>query len=185
MRKKMLVSLCLVGVALLTLGAADSCKAPIDATGDYSGTWSITVNEGEGEETTPRIVECTDLRMTLEQDVNLDYPDNLKVTGTLFIDDYSCLEEAGWPELIPLPEPGEVAVTGTMSANDKRIILGSGGIGTGAGAIFAIDGYGESNDQTGNDIPEMARYAGNWGLAISIVFIGTGGVGGEFDVARN
>ncbi len=104
----MLVSLCLVGAVLVTLGAADSCKAPMDATGDYSGTWSITVNEGEGEEATTRTVECDSLRMTLDQDVNLDYPDNLKVTGTLFIDDYSCLAEANWPELIPLPKPGEV-----------------------------------------------------------------------------
>ena len=68
----------------------------------------LTVNEGEGEEATTRTVECDSLRMTLDQDVNLDYPDNLKVTGTLFIDDYSCLKEANWPELIPLPKPGEV-----------------------------------------------------------------------------
>ena len=97
MQKKMLVSLCLVAAALVTLGAADSCKAPMDATGDYSGTWSFEVKEGEGEEATTRTVVCEGLRMTLDQDVNLDYPDNLKVTGTLFIDDYSCLEEANWP----------------------------------------------------------------------------------------
>jgi hypothetical protein len=185
MQKRMVVSLCLVALALVTLGASDSCKAPMDATGDYSGTWSITVKEGEGEEATTRTVECDSLRMTLDQDVNLEYPDNLTVTGTLFIDDYSCLEDANWPELIPLPEPGEVKVTGTMGPSDKRIILGSGGIGTGAGAIFGLDGFGESADPTGDDIPEMTGYAGTWGLAVSIVFIGTGGVAGEFAVERD
>jgi hypothetical protein len=181
----MLVSLFLVAAALVTLGAADSCKAPMDATGDYSGTWKINIKEGEGEEATTRTVECDSLRMTLDQDVNLDPPDNLKVTGTLFIDDYSCLKEANWPELMPLPKPGEVAVTGTMGTSDNRIMLGSGGIGTGAGAVFAIDGYGESDGQTGDEIPEMTRYAGNWGLAVSVVFIGTGGVGGTFEVTRD
>ena len=185
MKKRMVVSLCLVGAVLVSLGAADSCKAPMDATGDYSGTWSIKINEGEGEEVTTRTVDCDSLRMTLEQDVNLDPPDNLTVTGTLFIDDYSCLEDANWPELIPLPEPGEVAVTGTMGATDNRIILGSGGIGTGAGAVFAIDGFGESDNPTGDETPEMTRYAGTWGLVVSIVFIGTGGVGGEFAVERD
>ena len=72
-----------------------------------------------------------------------------------------------------------------MGTNDNRIILGIGGIGTGAGAIFAIDGFGESADPTGDEIPEMTRYAGKWGLAVSIVFIGTGGVAGEFEVERD
>ena len=185
MGKRMMVSLCLVGVALVTLGASDSCRAPMDATGDYSGTWSIKVTEGEGEEASTRMVECDSLRMTLEQDVNLDFPDNLKVTGTVFIDDYSCLQEANWPPLIPLPEPGEVKVSGTMGTSDKRIILGSGGVGTGAGAIFALNGLGQSGEQSGDDIPEMIRYSGDWGLAVSIVFIGTAGVGGTFDVTRD
>ena len=184
MRKKMLVSLCLVAAALVTLGAADSCKAPMDATGDYSGTWSFEVTEGEGEEATTRTVVCEGLRMTLDQDINLDPPDNLKVTGTVFIDDYSCLEEANWPELL-IPKPGEVKVTGTMGTSDKRIVLGSGGIGTGAGAVYLMNGIGESDNTGGDDIPEMSRYAGDWGLAVSIVFIGTAGIDGTFAVERD
>ena len=185
MKKKMFLSLCLVAVALFTLGAENSCKAPMDATGDYSGTWKIEVKEGEGEEATTRMVECDSLRMTLDQDVNLDYPENVKVTGTVFIDDYSCLTEAGWPEKIPLPEPGEVKVTGTMGTNDNRIILGSGGVGTGAGIIFGLDGYGEAAEPEGDEIPEMISYSGNWGLAVSVVFLGTIGGGGTFEVAKD
>ena len=185
MKRNMWVSICLVAVALFTLGAENSCTAPMDATGDYSGKWQIKVTEGEGEKATTRIVECDNLSMTLDQDVNLDFPDNLKVTGTIFIDDYSCLEETGWPENIPLPKPGEVKVTGTMGTKDKRIVLGSGGVGTGAGIIYAIDGYGESDATSGNDIPEMTRFSGDWGLAISVVFLGTTGGGGTFDVTRD
>jgi len=183
MRKKMLVSLCLVAAALVTLGAADSCTAPMDATGDYKGTWSFEVTEGEGEEATTRTVVCDTLRLRLEQDVNLDPPENLKVTGTVFIDSYSCLEEANWPKFL-IPKANEWEVTGTMGANDSRIILASGGVGTGAGIIWGMDGFGESADPTGDEIPEMTGYAGTWGLAVSVVFIGTGGVAGTFEVTR-
>jgi len=183
MRKKMLVSICLVGVALFTLGAADSCTAPMDATGDYSGTWSFEVTEGEGEEATTRIVECTDLRMSLEQDVNLDPPDNLKITGTVYIDDYSCLEDANWPAFL-IPEPGEFKVAGTMSASDNRIILASGGLGPGSVVVFGTDGFGESDEPSGDEIPEMTGYSGKWGLAFSFLFF-NGGVNGTFEVTRD
>mgnify|MGYP003572752668 FL=1 len=185
MKRNIWVSICLVTVALFTLGAENSCTAPMDATGDYSGSWQIKVTEGEGEEATTRIVECDNVSMTLDQDVNLDYPDNLKVTGTVFIDDYSCLYETGWPENIPLPEPGEIEVTGTMGTTDNRIILGTGGVGTGAGIIYGLDGYGESSTPTGDKIPEMTSYSGNWGLAVSVVFLGTIGGGGTFEVTRD
>jgi hypothetical protein len=156
----------------------------MDATGDYSGTWSFEVTEGEGEEATTRTVVCDTLRLTLDQDVNLDPPENLTVKGTVYIDDYSCLEEANWPQFL-IPEPGEWEVTGTMGASDNRIILASGGVGTGAGIIWGMDGIGESAESTGEEIPEMTSYAGTWGLAVSVVFIGTGGVGGTFEVARD
>jgi len=181
MRKRMFLSFCLVAVALVTLGAANSCKAPMDATGDHSGTWSINIKEGEIIVDT---IECGSIRMTLEQDVTLDPPDNLKVTGILYIDDYSCLEEAGWPEGL-IPEPQEVEVSGTMGTQDGELILASGGLGTGVGAIFIMEGNGESDEQAGTEIPEMTRYSGNWGLAVSVVFIGTGGVGGTFEVSRD
>ena len=186
MKRNMWISICLVTAALFTLGAESSCtEPPMDATCDYSWSCQIKVNVGEGEEVTTRIVECDSLRITLDQDVNLDFPDNLKVTGTVFIDDYSCLEETGWPENIPLPEPGEIEVTGTMGTQDNRILLGSGGIGTGAGIIYTMDGYGESDTPTGDEIPEMTSFSGNWGLAVSVVFIGTIGGGGTFEVTRD
>jgi len=181
MKRHLMLSICLVAVALFTLGANESCKAPMDATGTYSGTWSINITEGE---TVVDTVECDSIRMTLSQDVTLNPPKNLNVTGTVYIDDYSCLEEAGWPAWL-IPETKEVQVSGTMGVKNGKIVLGSGGVGTGAGIIFIIDGYGESEEQLGDEIPEMIKYSGNWGLAISVVFIGTGGVGGTFDVTRD
>ena len=181
MRRRMFVSFGLVAVALCALGAENSCKAPMDATGDYSGTWSINVKE---EEIIVDTMECGPIRMTLEQDVTLEPPDNLKVTGVLCIDDYSCLEEAGWPEVL-IPDPQELEVSGTMGTQDGKLILLSGALGTGVGAIFIMDGHAESDEPQGSEIPEMTGYSGNWGLAVSVVFIGTAGVDGTFEVSRN
>ena len=181
MRRQMILSFCLVALALFTLGAENSCKAPMDATGDYSGTWSINIKE---EEIIVDTMECGPIRMTLEQDVALEPPDNLKVTGVLCIDDYSCLEEAGWPEWL-IPDPQEVELAGTMGTEDGKLILVSGGLGTGVGAIFVMDGNAESDEQSGIEIPEMIGYSGNWGLAVSVVFIGTAGVDGTFEVSRD
>ena len=183
MQKKVFLSICLVAVALFTLGAENSCKAPMDATGDYSGAWNIEVKEGEGEEVTTRMVECDSLRMTLDQDVNLDFPENLKVTGTVFIDDYSCLKDTNWPEFL-IPEPGEFEVAGTMDPNNSRIILASGGLGPGSVVVFGMDGFGESDEASGDAIPEMTGYSGKWGLAFSFLFF-NGGVDGTFEVTRD
>jgi hypothetical protein len=181
MRRRMFVSFGLVAVALCALGAENSCKAPMDATGDYSGTWSINVKE---KEIIVDTMECGPIRMTLEQDVTLEPLDNLKVTGVLCIDDYSCLEEAGWPDCL-VPDPQEVDIAGTMGTQDGKLILASGGLGTGVGAIFIMDGNTESDEPKGNEIPEMTAYSGNWGLAVSVVFIGTAGVDGTFEVNRD
>ena len=183
MKRNMWVSLCLVAAALFTLGAENSCTAPMDATGDYSGSWQIKITEGEGEEATTRTVECDSLRITLDQDVNLDPPENLTVTGTVYIDDYSCLEDANWPEFL-IPEPGEFEVAGTMGANDNRIVLASGGLGAGSVIVFSMNGFGESADPTGDEIPEMTSYSGDWGLAVSFLFFNAGG-GGTFEVTRD
>ena len=183
MQKKMFSSLVLIGVALVTLGASDSCKAPMDATGDYTGTWSFEVTEGEGEDATTTLVECTDLRLSLEQDVNLDPPENLNVSGTVYIDDYSCLEGTKWPEFL-IPEPGEFKVAGTMDPTSSRIILASGGLGPGSVVVFGMDGFGESADPIGDEIPEMTGYTGKWGLAFSLLFF-NGGVDGTFEVTRD
>ena len=181
MKRKMLITLSLVGIALVTLGASDSCRAPMDATGDYTGIWSINIKEGE---TVVDTAECGAIRMTLTQDVTLDPPDNLKVTGIITTDDYACFEAAGWPKpLIPKAEPVEVA--GTMNAQDGKLLLVSGGLGTGSGAIFIIDGLGEADAQSAEEIPPMIGYSGTWGFAVSVVFIGTAGVGGTFEVTRD
>ena len=180
MKRKMCLTLILVCAALVTLGAANSCQAPMDAAGDYSGTWSINIKEGE---TVVDTVECGVIRMTLVQDVTLDPPENLTVTGTITTDDYVCFAEAGWPEkLIPDPEP--IEVTGTMGSNDGRLVLLSGGLGTGTGAIFIVDGIGVADSESTEEIPPMLTYSGKWGFAVSVVFLGTVGVDGTFDVTR-
>lgn len=181
MRRRMVVSCCLVVVTLFTLGAENSCKAPMDATGDYSGTWAINITE---EEIIVDTIDCGSIQMTLEQDVTLDPPDNLKVTGTLYTEDFSCLKDAGWPDWL-IPEPQEVEVAGTMGTQDGELILASGGLGTGVGAIFIMEGNGESDEPVGIEIPEMTGYSGHWGLAVSVVFIGTAGVGGTFEMLRD
>jgi len=170
----------LFGAALVTLGAANSCQAPMDATGDYNGTWSIHVKEGE---TVVDTVECGAIRMTMTQDVTLDPPENLKVTGTITTDDYACFADAGWPEKL-IPEAKPIEVSGTMGSSDGRLILFSGGLGTGTGAIFIVDGLGVADSASSEEIPPMITYSGTWGFAVSVVFIGTLGVDGTFSVTR-
>ncbi len=180
MQSKMCLTLTLLCAALASLGAANSCQAPMDATGDYSGTWSINIKEGE---TVVDTAECGAIRMTLTQDVTLNPPENLKVTGTIIADDYACFADAGWPaKLIPDPEP--IEVSGTMGSNDGRLILVSGGLGTGTGAFFLIDGMGAADRTSADKIPPMLTCSGKWGFAVSVVFLGTLGVDGTFSVTR-
>ena len=180
MNRKFFVVSCLIATALITMGQSSSCTAPMDATGNYSGTWSFDIKEGE---TIIDTVECP-ISMTLSQDVTLDPLDNLKVTGTVYVD-FSCLEEVpDWPEWIPIPDPTDVNVTGTMD-KDAKIILGTGGCGPGTCIILALDGQGESDNQNDEEIPHMTRYSGKWGLAIGIAFWGGGGVDGIFEAVRD
>jgi hypothetical protein len=152
----------------------------MDAAGEYSGTWSIHIREGE---TVVDTVECGNIRITLSQDVTLDPPENLKVTGTITTDDYACFAEAGWPaKLIPDPEPIEVA--GTMDVNGGNLVLASGGLGTGTGAVFIIAGIGAADSESTEAIPPMLTYSGKWGFGVSVVFLGTIGIDGIFDVTR-
>ena len=72
-----------------------------------------------------------------------------------------------------------------MGTSDNRIILGTGGVGTEGGIIFGLDGYGEGTEPDGDEIPAMTSYSGNWGLAFSVVFLGTIGGGGTFKVTRD
>jgi hypothetical protein len=156
----------------------------MDATGDYSGTWNIEVKEGEGEESTSRMVECGTISLTLNQDVTLDPADNLKVTGVLNVDNYSCLTEAGWPEKL-VPEPTEINLSGVMGSKDGKLFLASGGLGAGSGAVFIMDGFGEADSESEEEIPDMIYYSGDWGFAVSLVFLGTVGVGGTFELERD
>ncbi len=73
-----------------------------------------------------------------------------------------------------------------MGTSDKRIMLGLGRYRHRSRCAFLpLMDMVKAMTRTGDDIPEMTRYAGNWGLAVSIVFIGTGGVAGKFDVERD
>lgn len=166
--------------AMISLSATLACQAPMDATGEYGGTWSINIKEGE---TVVDTVECGAIRMTLTQDVTLDPPENLKVTGTIIPEDYSCFTQAGWPEkLIPEPEP--IEVSGSMGTEGGKLVLMSGGLGTGTGALFIVDGIGTADSQSAEEIPPMLTYSGKWGFAVSVVFLGTIGVDGTFTMTR-
>ena len=179
MNRKSFVMSCLIAVALVTMGQSSSCTAPMDATGTYSGNWSFDIKEGE---TVIDTVECN-LSMTLAQDVTLSPPNNLKVTGTVFVD-FTCLEGIpDWPKWLPIPEPTDIEVTGTMYG-DGRIILGTGGCGPGTCIILGLDGQGECGSQTGGEIPNMTTYSGKWGLAVGIAFLGNYAVDGTFEVVR-
>ena len=45
MNRKSFVVSCLIATALVTMGQSSSCTAPMDATGNYSGTWSFDIKE--------------------------------------------------------------------------------------------------------------------------------------------
>jgi len=52
-----------------------SCKAPMNATGSYNGTWKGNAEDAE---------EC-ELSMTLDQDITAEPLDNFKVAGTVLV----------------------------------------------------------------------------------------------------
>ena len=175
MKKRMFLSLCLVAIALVTLGASNSCNTPMNATGEYSGIWSLNVKVAGFP---INIVDC-DCTMSLNQDITLDPPDNLNITGTLNVDT-SCLEESGlWPDGLPIEN---VDITGTMTSINETIILVSGVLDTGVGTNLVLNGQGESDNPTEGEIPEMTGYSGNWNFALS--FIVNLPIDGTFDVTR-
>ena len=178
MKKRMFLSLCLVAIALVTLGASNSCNAPMDATGEYSGIWSFKVKVADVLINT---VDC-DCTMSLNQDVTLDPPANLNITGTINVAT-SCLEESGlWPDGLPVPPFENVDITGTMNSINETIILVSGPLDTGVGTNLVLNGPGESDNPTEGEIPEMTGYSGNWDFVLS--FIVDLPIDGTFDVTR-
>jgi hypothetical protein len=180
MNKKLYLSCFLIAIGLFTMGQSSSCNAPMDATGDYSGTWSFDVKDNG---TVIDTIDCP-LSMTLEQDVTLEVPDNLSVNGTIYVD-YSCLEEIpDWPEWFTIPESSATKVTGSMDSAGK-IYLASGGCTIAACALHLIEGQGETDNQTGADKQQVQRYSGTWGVAVGIAFLPTFGVSGTFRVERD
>jgi len=189
MKRSMFLSLFLVAVALVTLGANNSCKdlrnVPLDTTGEYSGTWTFNYKEG-GTIVDTKDCACT---MTLDQDVNLPFPRNIYLTGTLNIN-LSCLDEwENWPygQEYPSFEAVEGLYGGTVVNSDGRIAvtLGSEVSWLEVDGFLDLGGFGESENQAGVDIPEMTRYSGDWELVVSgVVFLGTVTINGTFDVTR-
>lgn len=172
MKKGMFLSCCLLAVSLVTLGANDSCKAPMDATGDYTGTWKGL------EENAP---ECP-LSMTLTQDVEAEPPENLKVHGTVYVD-YDCID---FPEWFPTPDTAVMEVSGLMDPNTGKIALGSAGCGPGVCAILALDGQGVSEESGGEySTAYMSSYSGTWSFAVGIAFFNAMGAQGSFQVTTN
>ena len=195
MNRHAFLTVWLTAVALFTMGQSSSCKAPMDATGSYSGTWTFYVKDNG---TVIDELDCP-LSMTLEQDVAQDPPENLSVNGTIHVD-FSCLDEApNWPPGAAVPEPSDVAVGGTMDANGKIVLL-SGGCGPGTCIILALDGQGEAGVRdnstarsigcqsltpAADDIPSMQHYSGEWGIAIGVAFLGSVADNGTFAVFRD
>jgi len=174
MKRSMFLSLCLVAVALVTLGANNSCKAPLDTTGEYSGTWTFNYKEG-GTIVDTKDCDCT---MTLDQDVTSPWPLNLTLTGTLNVN-LSCLDEWEiWPSGLGYPpfEVVEDLYGGTAANSDGRISLD---ISSSDLDKLNIRGFGESENQAGVEIPEMTSYSGNWNFILSTIPID-----GTFDVTR-
>jgi len=182
MDKRLFTIVCLIATALVCMGQSSSCRPPMDATGDYSGTWSIEIKDNETDNETIEIVDCP-LQMVLEQDVALNRPKNFRIDGMVHID-FSCLEEVeSWPDWIDIPAPTDVTVTGTMNASG-RVVLASGGCGPGTCIILALDGDGASGEETGEEIPPMTSFTGQWGIAIGVAFLGNAGDTGPFAVFR-
>ncbi len=183
MQQKAIVTIFLITAALLSMAQTPSCTAPMNATGSYSGKWTFDVKDETG--TVIDTVECP-LEMTLQQDVTLNPPQNLKVTGMVHVD-FSCLEEVPtWPDWAKIPEPSDVQVSGTMDTKGKLTLL-SGGCGPGTCVILSISGTGEKappEDAGEGEIPAMATYSGEWGFAIGVAFLGQTGGKGRFDVTR-
>ena len=182
MQKRGILTIFLITAAMISMAQTPSCTAPMNATGTYSGKWTLEVKDVNG--TVTGTVDCP-LEMTLTQNVALQPPNNLKVTGTVHVD-FSCLDEVPtWPDWAKIPEPADVQVSGTMDQNGK-LTLGSLGCGTAMCVILALSGTGEKEviEETENgEIPNMIKYSGDWGFAISIAFLGTTGGNGTFEVS--
>jgi hypothetical protein len=183
MQKRGMLTVFLITAALLSMAQTPSCTAPMNASGLYSGKWTFDVKDEAG--IVIDTVECP-LEMTLQQNVALNPPQNLKVTGIVHVD-FSCLDEVPtWPEWAKIPEPSDVQVTGTMDTKGK-LTLASGGCGPGTCVILALAGPGEVESTEPPDtegIPNMVKYSGDWGFAISVAFLGTTGGSGKFEVTK-
>ncbi len=169
----------LIILALCAMGQSSSCRAPLDANGSYSGTWSFDILDNG---TVIDTIDCQ-LAMTLNQNVSASPPNNFTVNGALDID-FSCFDDIpNWPEWVDMPDNNTIKVTGTMEPGGK-LLLASAGCTTGACAILMLDGRGAGDNQTQSIIPAMESYTGSWGFALGVAFLSPAGVAGRFEVAR-
>ncbi len=204
MYKKTLSTIFLLAAAIVLMGQSSSCTAPMDATGNYTGTWTLFIKDNG---TVIDELDCP-LSMVLEQDITRDPPENVSVNGTVHVE-YTCLEDGpNWPAWAEIPEPSNVKVAGTMDENGKLVLL-SGGCGPGTCVILVLDGQGETgpiDDEDDNnednttaqvyspgsietaqagEIAPMTKYSGNWAFAIGVAFLGNAGDNGTFEVLRD
>ncbi|GMW01864.1 MAG: hypothetical protein AMXMBFR84_30010 [Candidatus Hydrogenedentota bacterium] len=170
MLRSLLVGItCLALTALLLACPVTLPKAPFDATGAFSGTWS-----GSSTDSAQTVQSCA-LEMALTQDVNASYPQDHTVTGQVTID-YSCIQLPAWAQ--SQPQPSVVQVSGIMG-DDGSFTLLSGGCGTGMCVALVLTGVGVDADSDG----KMDTYAGNWSYRILLAGVEPFGFDGTFEVA--
>jgi hypothetical protein len=116
------------------------------------------------------------LTITLQQDLDANYPGDHAVTGTAKID-YSCVELPKWvTDALPA---STVNVTGLL-ADDGKLTLLSGGCGTGICLVLALSGEGADTDADGR----MDAYSGGWSFTILLAGFQPFGITGTFDTTR-
>lgn len=179
MNKRYFLNTVFIAAALVSMAQAPSCTAPMNATGTYSGKWTMPITEND---VVVGSVDCP-LEMTLTQNISMQPPDNLKVTGTVHVD-FSCLAEVPtWPAWATIPEPSDVPVSGLMEQSGKLTLL-SGGCGPGTCVILSIAGSGAADAAQNGQVPAMTGYSGEWGFAIGVAFLGNAGGKGTFEVTK-
>lgn len=160
MMSKLLMSVVCVGMMVGLAGCPNTQfpPPPFDASGTYVGTWSGDVVSNEPA---TKQVEVTNCPLTLDLTQNLDgaFPTNFGVNGMATID-FSCIE---LPDRFPETPPSMVQVGGIMSDAGK-LVLASGGCGTGVCALLTLDGQGEDTDNDGS----MDMYDGTWQFTIAL-----------------
>lgn len=163
------------------VAGCERIPAPFDTTGTYAGTWTGTAQddpeETDGKQASPedvQVVEDCPLALTLAQNVDADFPRNLRVDGTVTVD-YGCVALPARFGAIP---PSTVNVSGFLR-EDGGLTLLSGGCATGFCVVLSMDGQGE--DANGDGF--MDTYAGDWTYLILLAGVVPFGFEGGFNLA--